>query len=132
MVQSNDISDRITIIFHNVTPSEAVEARAWHLMEKLLAFFPAIMRGSMTIEGRHHHHRQGNLYHVALRLHVPGIDVIVSRDPERNHAHKDIYVAMRDACEAARKQLDQVLKREHGSGVRHTRARFDSNPRNSA
>jgi hypothetical protein len=39
---------------------------------------------------------------------------------------------MRDACEAARKQLDQVLKREHGSGVRHTRARFDSNPRNSA
>ena len=132
MVVNTEIPERATVVFHNVEPSDAVEARALQLLGKLLTFFPSIMRGVITIEGRHHHHHQGNVYHVALRFHLPGGDVVVSHDPERNHAHEDVYVAMRDACEAARKQLANSIKRQQGAGLRHERSRFDGNPRNSS
>jgi hypothetical protein len=132
MAVSKEISEHFTVVFHNVDPSEAVLVRARQLLGKLLTYFPSIMRGTMTIEGRHHHHHQGNLYHVALRVHVPRGDVVVSHDPERNHAHEDLYVAMRDTCEAARKQLSCALSQGRGAGLRHERSRFEGNPRNSS
>jgi hypothetical protein len=132
MTISKEISERCTVVFHKVEPSEAVVARATQLMGKLLQGFPVIMHGTMTIEGRHHHHHQGNLYHVAVRFHLPGGDVVVSHDPERNHAHEDLYVTMRDACGAARKQLAQAAARAQGAGRRHEHSRFEGNPRNSS
>jgi hypothetical protein len=132
MTLNQELSDRCSVVFHNLEPSDAVIVRAKHLLGKLLKFFPAIMHGTMTIEDRHRHHHQGNIYHVALRFHLPGGDVVVSHDPELNQAHEDIYVAMRDACRAARRQLSQLRKDVHGSGLRHQRARFDGNPRNSS
>ncbi|MFN4894322.1 MAG: HPF/RaiA family ribosome-associated protein [Pseudomonadota bacterium] len=130
MHNGKSISERCTVVFHQAEPSEAVDIRAKHLMARLLRYFPAIMHGTMTIEGRHRHHHQGNLYHISLRFHLPGGDVVVSHDPERNHSHEDIYVAMRDACRAAQKQLEQAISRAQGAAVRHQRARFEGNPRN--
>ena len=119
---------RFTVVFHNAEPSEAVRTRAHHLLDKLLQFHPTIMHGSLTVEGRHRHHHQGNLYHVAINLHLSGRNVVVSRDPERDHAHEDVYVALRDAYDAARKQLEQ-LEYLSGGRVRHNRMRFEGNPR---
>jgi hypothetical protein len=119
---------RFTVVFHNCDRSDAVQARAEQLLGKLAQFQPAIMHGTMTIEGRHRHHHQGNLYHVTLHLHLPGRDIAVSHDPERNHAHEDVYVSMRDACEAARRQLEG-LERFSGKGFQHQRIRFEGNPR---
>jgi ribosome-associated translation inhibitor RaiA len=123
--------ERFAVVFHNADPSDALKARAEHLLSKLRQFEPSIMRGTITIEGRHRHHHQGNLYHVAVRLHLPGRDIVASHDPELNHAHEDVYVALRDACEAARRQLE-ALKRLKGKGARHERVRFESNPRKGA
>jgi hypothetical protein len=106
---------QLSVIFHAMDPSDAVRDRGMYLMEKLVRANPTIMRCTMTVEGRHRHHHQGNLCHVSLRLHLPGNDVFVTRDPERNHAHEDVYVAMRDACEAARKQLEALQERQAGS-----------------
>jgi ribosome-associated translation inhibitor RaiA len=109
---------RFTVVFHNAEPSDAVQARAEQLLDKLLRFQPNIIRGTLTIEGRHRHHHQGNLFHVSLLLHVPGREIVVSRDPELNHAHEDVYVALRDACDAARRQLE-ALDQVSGKGARH-------------
>ncbi len=125
MDENQESFERSTIVFHNAEASDAVRARAEHLLGKLFQFHPSIMRCTMTIEGRHRHHHQGNIYHVSLRLHVPGRDIIVSQDPERNHAHEDVYVAMRDACEAARKQLDVFVEKRAGKGARHEQERFE-------
>lgn len=102
---------QLSVVFHGMDPSAAVRDRGIYLMKKLARANPAIMHGTMTIEERHRHHHQGNLFHVSLRLHLPGFDVIVTHDPERDHAHEDAYVAMRDACAAARKQLDAYERR---------------------
>ena len=82
----------------------------------------------MTIEARHHHHHQGNLYHIGLRIRLPFRDVVVSRDPEQNHAHEDIYVAMRDAVDAARRQLMAYEEEFGGKNVRHEKERFENRP----
>lgn len=119
---------RFSVVFHNMEPSDAVRARAEQLFAKLRQVQPAIMHGSMTIEARHRHHHQGNVYHTALKLHLSGKDITVSHDPEQNHAHEDVYVAMRDTCDAARKQL-LALRRFSGKGSQHAKSRFEANPR---
>ncbi len=121
-------SPRASVIFHNAQPSEIVRTRANYYVAKLLEFHPTIMHCTMTIEGRHRHHHQGNIYHVTLRLHLPGGDIVVSHDPERNHAHEDVYVSMRDACDAARKQLSSFLRKRGGHGARHEQKRFNNRP----
>jgi hypothetical protein len=123
-----DVVDKFTVVFHNAEPSDAVWTRATYLLSKLARTYPSIMRGTMVIEGRHRHHHQGNLFHVSLRLHLPNGDVMVSHDPERNHAHEDVYVSMRDTCDAARGQLDALTEQRGGKGARHTHKRLSNRP----
>jgi hypothetical protein len=127
MVEIPD-STRATIVFHNAEPSESVHSRAQYYIAKLLQFHPTVMHCTMTIEGRHRHHHQGNIYHVSLRIHLPGGDIVVSQDPERDHAHEDVYVSMRDACDAARRQLGSFLDKRRGHGARHEHKRFSNRP----
>jgi ribosome-associated translation inhibitor RaiA len=119
---------RFSVVFHNMDPSDALRARAEHLLERLMHVSPTIIRGTLAVEARHRHHHQGNVYHVSLNLHLPGREIVVSHDPERNHAHEDVYVALRDACSAAKKQLAS-LERFSGKGAQHAKSRFEANPR---
>lgn len=121
-----------SVVFHSMEPSEAVRQRGETLLRRLARLSPDIMRGKMVIEGRHRHHHQGNLYHVSIRLHLPGLDVEVSHDPERNHAHEDVYVAMRDACRAAQRQLRAYEDRRGSKASRHERERFSNRPEQQA
>jgi hypothetical protein len=41
---------------------------------------------------------------------VPGREIVVGREPA-NHAHDDMNVAIRDAFDAARRQLEDVARR---------------------
>ena len=124
--------DLFTIVFNSVEPSDAVRQRALALLTKLLKISPSIMRGTMVIEGRHRHRHHGNLFHISVKLQLPGVDVVVSHDPERNHAHEDIFVAMRDACEAARKQLEAYESRRSGKGRQHEQERYSNRPEQQA
>jgi ribosome-associated translation inhibitor RaiA len=119
---------QFSVVFHSMEPSDAIRQRAETLLQKLAHLTPDIMRGKMVIESRHRHHHQGNVYHVAIRLHLPGLDIEVSHDPELNHAHEDVYVAMRDACDAAKRQLKAHEARRSGKAARHERERFNNRP----
>ena len=44
----------------------------------------------------------------------------MSREPGLNHAHEDIYVAVRDAFAAARRQLEDYTKSRLGKAKRFT------------
>lgn len=123
---------QLSVIFHSMEPSEAVRQRGEALLQRLARLSPGIMRGKMVIEGRHRHHHQGNLYHVTIRLHLPGLDVEVTHDPELNHAHEDVYVAMRDAFRAARRQLKAYEQRRGSKASRHEWERFTNRPERQA
>lgn len=81
---------------------------------KLEESHPRIERCEVLLERPHQHKHQGQPYHVRVTVAVPGPDVIVSRDPSVTGRHEDVYVALADAFRAARRQLeDQVRKIRH-------------------
>lgn len=101
----------LQITFRNMDPSEAVEARVRSEAEKLDARYGRIMRCRVVVEAHHKHRHKGNLYHVRIDLTVPGGELVVSREPDRHHAHEDVYVAVRDAFNAASRQLKGFARR---------------------
>jgi hypothetical protein len=49
-----------------------------------------------------------------VELAVPGGTIVVNREPGEDHAHEDLHVAIRDAFDAARRRLQDQMKRLDG------------------
>jgi ribosome-associated translation inhibitor RaiA len=103
------------VTFKNLESSEALEARIVELANKLDPF-AQIIRCDVAVEVPHRHHRQGRAFHVRILLHLGmhGQEIVVSHDPGDDDAHHDPYVTVRDAFDAARRQLQQFTERLRG------------------
>lgn len=104
-----ELSPQVT--FRGMASSEAIEAQVRDRVDKLDRFHPRIMSCRVVVECGHRHQRKGRLYHLSIEIHVPGHEVVVGRDPADHHAHEDMNVAIRDAFDAARRQLEDVARR---------------------
>lgn len=102
----------LQVTFRNMEPSDAMEQNIRERAEKLDLFYDQIMSCRVMVEAQHKHHHQGNVYHVRIDLKVPGEEIAVSRDPGKDHTHEDVYVAIRDAFDAARRQLEDYGRRQ--------------------
>jgi ribosomal subunit interface protein len=109
----------LQIIFHNMEPSDAVEANIKEKAAKLERFSEKITSCRVTVEAPHKHHHKGNIYHIAVDVTVPDAEIVVSRSPQDNHAHEDIYVAIRDAFNSARRQLEDYELKRRGKIKHH-------------
>ena len=109
----------LEIRFHNVDHSPAVEAAIREHAAKLEQFADQITRCRVTVEAPHKHHQQGNLYTVRVDVHYPGGEIVVARDPSAHQAHEDVYVALRDAFKAARRQLQDRVRVQRGQVKPH-------------
>ncbi len=107
------------ITFRNMHPSDVLEQNIRERAEKLSEFYDRIMNCRVIVEMQHRHHHQGNIYHVRIDLTVPGHELVVSRDPGKDHAHEDVYVAIRDAFDTARRQLEVVARRQRSEVKAH-------------
>lgn len=97
----------LQITFRDIPHSESVEAIVREKAAKLDQYFEKIMTCRVMIESPHTHHHQGMLYHVRVDITVPGAELVASRSADKNHAHEDVYVAIRDAFDAAKRQLQE-------------------------
>ena len=104
----------LQIVFRNLGPSEAIEAKVRERAEKLEKYYEHIMSCRVVVELLHHHHHQGNLYHVRVDLKVPDSELVASREPDLQHSHEDVYVAIRDAFDSVRRQLEDYTRRRRG------------------
>lgn len=109
----------LQITFRHMEPSEAVEARLHKEAEKLERFFDHIMSCRISVEAPHGHHHQGRLYKVRIDLTLPGAELAASREHHDNHAHEDVYVAIRDAFDAIQRQLEDYARRRRGHVKTH-------------
>jgi len=109
----------LEITFRDLPHSDAVEARIRDKAAKLEAFCEDIIGCRVVVEAPHRHRHKGRIYHVRIDLTVPDEELVVSRDPAGNHAHEDVYVAVRDAFDAARRQLQDYARRRRGRVKRH-------------
>jgi ribosomal subunit interface protein len=101
----------LELVFRNLPQSDAIEANVRERATKLDALFPDITSCRVVVEADHKHHYKGNLYHVGIDITVPGAELVANREPHNNHAHEDVYVAIRDAFDAIRRQLEDHARR---------------------
>jgi len=104
----------LQITFRNFPTSEAVEARIRAKAAKLEEFHPRITSCHVVVEEQDRHRHQGKQFTVRLNIRVPGHEVVIDRDH-----HEDIYVALRDAFNAAGRKLEDVARTQRGDFKTH-------------
>ena len=109
----------LQISFRNMEPSPAIEARIREKAKKLERVFDRIVGCHVTVEAPHQHHHKGKLYNVHIDVSLPGKDVHVGHTGPVNHAHEDVYVAIRDTFDAAVRQVEDHVRRMRGDTKTH-------------
>jgi ribosomal subunit interface protein len=102
----------LQITFRNMESSAAVESKIRERADELNRYYDRIMGCRVVVESPHRHHHQGKLYHVRVDVTVPGGELAVTREPAEHRAYEDIYVAIRDAFDATRRQLEDYARRQ--------------------
>ncbi len=113
------MQSQFRITFRDMPVSPAVEARVAERVAALEQLHPRITSCQVVVEAHHRHQRKGRLYHVTVHIVVPEGEVVVSRDPAEHHAHEDVYVAVRDAFDAAERRLQDRVRRLRGTVKQH-------------
>jgi len=110
----------LQITFRDMEPSAAVEAGIREKAAKLDQFYDHIMSCRVMVEAPHGHHHQGNLYQVRIDLTVPEGELLVTREHHhKDHSHEDVYVAIRDAFDAMKRQLEDYARKRRGKVKKH-------------
>ena len=105
----------LDIEFEGIEPSDSIEQRVREHMDKIEQFHGHIVSGRVVLLKPHQRRHKGNIYSVHIHLVLPGGgDVFVNHDPGDRNAHEDIYVAMRDSFDAARRQLQDFTRKQQG------------------
>jgi ribosomal subunit interface protein len=104
----------LQITFKNVDSTEAIESSIRRHAERLDRFFSRIMRCHVVVSSPQRRHRKGKLYCVGIHLTIPQHEIAVNRAPGLDHAYEDIEVAIREAFNAAARQLEEHARRMRG------------------
>jgi ribosomal subunit interface protein len=109
----------LEIRFRQMDPSPAVEARIREKAADLERFSDRITGCRVIVEQEHRHHRQGNLFRVRVEIDAPGKALAVAHSGPKDHAHEDVYVAIRDAFNAAVRRLEDHVREQRGKVKMH-------------
>ncbi len=110
----------IQIHFEHLDPSEFIEGKIREEAEKLEQIYDHITSMRVVVARPQHRHHKGDTYQVRIHVTVPGAaDIAVTRDPGDRNAHDDAYVTIRDAFEAAKRQLRDLSRQREGHAKAH-------------
>jgi ribosomal subunit interface protein len=110
----------LQITFRDMEPSEAVEARIREKAATLDRFYDHVMSCRVMVEAPHAHHHQGRLYQVRIDMTVPDGELLVTHEHHhKDHSHEDVYVAIRDAFDAMKRQLEDYARKRRGKVKHH-------------
>ncbi len=109
----------LNIIFRDMPPSTFVEEKIREKAAILDKYYDRIMACRVVVELPHSHHNKGKLFHVSVDLTVPEGELVVNRAPAKHHAHEDVYVAIRDAFDAAKRRLQHYAEKRRGDVKKH-------------
>lgn len=99
----------LQITIRNIAASEALETHVRDRVAKLEALHGHITSCRVSVEQTDRHQQQGRQFHVGVDLRVPGKQIAVHRDH-----HEDVYVALRDAFDTVKRQLEEFVHLQRG------------------
>lgn len=106
----------LQIVFHGMPRSEALEARIREGASRLEHFHGRITSCHVTVEPCGHHSRQGRRYAARIELRAPQRSNLVSSHQEA----EDPFVAVRDAFDALRRQVQDSVREGRGDVKSHS------------
>ncbi len=109
----------VQLTFRGLESTEALRQAVEERAQKLEHFYDKIESCHVIVEAPHRHHHQGNVYHIRVRLTVPGDEIVVSRDPPEHAQHEDLYLAINDAFKETTRQLEDYVRRRRGQTKQH-------------
>lgn len=95
----------LQITFRDIPHSDALDAHIRDRAQKLDQVFGDIISCRVVVEQPARHQQQGKPFNIHIDLGVPGSEIVVDRQ-----ANEDIYVALRDAFDAAKRQLEDYAR----------------------
>ncbi|HEY0282546.1 MAG TPA: host attachment protein, partial [Rhizomicrobium sp.] len=111
------VSLPVSVVFRNMAESPTVHSTALKQAAKLGRKYGRIVRCKVTVEAPHRHHRKGRLFLANVDLALPGRETTTKGTGKNRHAHEDVNVALRDAFDAASRQLQDHFRRKQGAAA---------------
>ena len=118
----------VQVTFHQLPATPTIEELVRQSVADLERHFERIVSCRVSIEAPPHNHDHGHRFKVQIDLGVPGQHLIVARSAEVPSA-PDASAAVRDAFRAAKRQLDEYVRKQrgdvkvHGAGPETIRAK---------
>lgn len=125
----------VQVTFRHLPVSPAVVQRVTAEAQKLRRYAEAIKHCHAVVISPHRHHRQGRRYAVHLEIGMPGRVVAIAREPaarvrsvgaeriekriEPAGQDKDLHVVIRQVFDAARRRLQDRMRRMRGEVKHH-------------
>jgi ribosome-associated translation inhibitor RaiA len=101
----------VTVTFRDMPPSPSVDAFTRRWANRLERVDARIQHCDVVIDQPHRHHEHGRRFRVQVVITIPGREIAVSQEPGEDGAHEDVRVAVRDSFRAARRQLEDHVRR---------------------
>ncbi|HEY8537788.1 MAG TPA: HPF/RaiA family ribosome-associated protein [Steroidobacteraceae bacterium] len=112
------------ITFKNTEPSAAVEARVHEHIAHLERFHPELIGCHVEIAALPVRARLHAAHDVQIELHTPDRVFRVRSETQEQEAYLDVFVALRDAFDAAKRLLRQQAAERNGEPHRSTVSRI--------
>ncbi len=96
----------VQITFRDMETSPALEATIRERVQKLEQY-GEVNSCRVLIESPHRHSQKGSHFRVRIDLTLHGDELVVGRDPAAHDAYADPYVAVREAFDAANRQVNE-------------------------
>jgi cold shock CspA family protein/ribosome-associated translation inhibitor RaiA len=110
----------LVIAFEGIGHSDAIEARIREEASKLEQFHERITSARVVVARTQHRHHHGDTFRIRIHVQAPGgVDIHVNRDPSVTGRHEDIQVTITDAFDAARRQLQDAIRKQKGYTKSH-------------
>lgn len=110
----------LEITYKNVEKPDTVETLIDQKLAGLEEVCDYITSCHIAIEKPHTHQHIGNPFRVRVDLRVPpGHEIVVKREPDEGAMHDTLDIVLRDAFDVARRQLKEIVQKQHNDVKRH-------------
>jgi len=102
-----------------MAPSPEIEAEIAAKVAMLERYFDGLIDCEIVLERPPHNARKGHPVGVRIEVSLPGPPVVVSHPHHDRADHDDPHIAIRDAFNAARRQLQDRARKQRGEVKAH-------------
>ncbi len=100
----------LQISFRDLRRNEELVSLIQHKSQKLDKFCDRIIQCHVTLSRPHRRHKTGNFFDVTIDISVPGKEIAISRESQNDMENKDVKHVLKEAFEAAYRQLEDYCR----------------------